>query len=155
MTNRERTVRLQFPTGLPRLFVSQAILGAASRLERADCQQVLEDFVAEDGGSLRDALGDAAQGDAARFLSGLWFVDGTDTRECLTRWSAAYTTPGSHVIYVCGSRFADTSASLQGEAGQMVIIHEMLHALGLGENPPSSAEITQQVTRRCGGPKAS
>jgi hypothetical protein len=30
-----------------------------------------------------------------------------------------------------------------------LIIHEMLHTLGLGENPPSSREITQRVTERC------
>jgi len=29
------------------------------------------------------------------------------------------------------------------------IIHEMLHTLGLGENPPSSREITQRVNERC------
>jgi len=31
-----------------------------------------------------------------------------------------------------------------------VVIHEMLHALGLGENPPTSEEITRQVVKRCG-----
>jgi hypothetical protein len=30
-----------------------------------------------------------------------------------------------------------------------VIIHEMLHSLGLGENPPSSKEITLRVMQRC------
>jgi hypothetical protein len=30
-----------------------------------------------------------------------------------------------------------------------LIIHESLHTLGLGENPPSSSEITQHVERRC------
>ena len=29
------------------------------------------------------------------------------------------------------------------------VIHEMLHTLGLGENPPSSREITQRVNERC------
>jgi hypothetical protein len=31
-----------------------------------------------------------------------------------------------------------------------MIIHEELHSLGLGENPPDSKEITQQVIARCG-----
>jgi hypothetical protein len=31
-----------------------------------------------------------------------------------------------------------------------MIIHEILHSLGLGENPPSSDEITKQVAARCG-----
>ena len=29
------------------------------------------------------------------------------------------------------------------------LIHEALHTLGLGENPPSSTEITERVLRRC------
>ena len=31
-----------------------------------------------------------------------------------------------------------------------VLIHEMLHSLGLGEGPPSSLEITRGVLARCG-----
>jgi hypothetical protein len=31
-----------------------------------------------------------------------------------------------------------------------LIIHEELHSLGLGENPPSSQAITAQVIARCG-----
>ena len=31
-----------------------------------------------------------------------------------------------------------------------VVIHEMLHTLGLEENPPTSEEITRQVVKRCG-----
>jgi len=30
------------------------------------------------------------------------------------------------------------------------MIHEALHTLGLGENPPTSAEITERVLARCG-----
>jgi hypothetical protein len=30
-----------------------------------------------------------------------------------------------------------------------IVIHESLHALGLGENPPSSRDITNRVERRC------
>jgi hypothetical protein len=32
---------------------------------------------------------------------------------------------------------------------EVYVIHEMLHTLGLGENPPSSQEITQAVVKRC------
>ncbi len=32
-----------------------------------------------------------------------------------------------------------------------MIIHESLHSLGLGENPPRSQDITSRVTERCGG----
>ena len=30
-----------------------------------------------------------------------------------------------------------------------LIIHELLHSLGLGENPPTSSQISSQVMRRC------
>jgi hypothetical protein len=42
-------------------------------------------------------------------------------------------------------------ARQDGVTVELVLIHELLHSLGLGENPPSSAEITRQVTKRCGG----
>jgi hypothetical protein len=32
---------------------------------------------------------------------------------------------------------------------EVYVIHEMLHTLGLGENPPRSQQITQAVKRRC------
>jgi hypothetical protein len=32
---------------------------------------------------------------------------------------------------------------------QAIVIHEALHTLGLGENPPSSAEITARVLASC------
>jgi hypothetical protein len=34
---------------------------------------------------------------------------------------------------------------------EILIIHEVLHTLGLGENPPPSADITARVMARCGG----
>ena len=32
---------------------------------------------------------------------------------------------------------------------EAMIIHELLHTLGLGENPPTSIEITRRVESRC------
>ena len=34
---------------------------------------------------------------------------------------------------------------------EIIVIHEFLHALGLGESPPSSQAITEQVAVRCDG----
>jgi hypothetical protein len=39
-----------------------------------------------------------------------------------------------------------------GEYLVLVPIHEVLHTLGLGENPPSSGEITRTVRRFCREP---
>jgi len=32
---------------------------------------------------------------------------------------------------------------------ESLVIHEVLHTLGLGENPPASVEITRRVEARC------
>jgi hypothetical protein len=63
--------------------------------------------------------------------------------------TTAFTTPGSHVIHVCSARFADRFAAKTRD-GELLIIHELLHAVGLGENPPSSSEITAVVRDRYG-----
>jgi hypothetical protein len=46
---------------------------------------------------------------------------------------------------VCGPAFRELSRVHRENA----LIHEMLHTLGLGENPPSSPEITKRVNERC------
>jgi len=49
-------------------------------------------------------------------------------------------------VFVCGTSFQTLARGARANA----LIHEMLHTLGLRENPPSSAEITRRVTERCG-----
>jgi hypothetical protein len=63
--------------------------------------------------------------------------------------------PGLPTVFVCpagsatpGSRFAGVQARNPNLADYMVI-HEMLHTLGLGENPPTSLQITERVIERC------
>jgi hypothetical protein len=58
-------------------------------------------------------------------------------------------------VHVCptgvnalNSRFAKVQAETPSVA-EFMIIHEMLHTLCLGENPPTSFEITEQVMKRC------
>jgi hypothetical protein len=46
------------------------------------------------------------------------------------------------------SRFAKVQLE-RPSISEFMIIHEMLHRLGLSENPPTSFEITEQVSRRC------
>jgi hypothetical protein len=49
-------------------------------------------------------------------------------------------------VFVCIAPFAEQRPGIR----ENTLIHEMLHSLGLGENPPSSGEINGQVMRRCG-----
>ena len=60
----------------------------------------------------------------------------------------ALTTPGSRVVRVCGRRFWEAQAR-NPERAELVVLHEALHTLGLGENPPDSLEITRRVGARC------
>ena len=58
----------------------------------------------------------------------------------------AYTSPGQRVVYVCGSKFVHPLFRLDQRLAELLIIHELLHSLGLGENPPTPGQITKQVT---------
>jgi hypothetical protein len=42
------------------------------------------------------------------------------------------------------------AAARNASRAEIAVIHEALHTLGLGENPPDSREITRLVTERCG-----
>ena len=50
--------------------------------------------------------------------------------------------------YVNDHRFM--GSVLVAKGGEILLIHELLHSLGLGENPPTSAQITNTVMARCG-----
>ena len=69
-------------------------------------------------------------------------------RACAEPSNVFFTAPGSRVVYVCEERIARLQASDPRLAAALVL-HEMLHSLGLGENPPSPAQITARVLSRC------
>ena len=48
----------------------------------------------------------------------------------------------------CESARAASRGAWRG-ALEATLIHEALHTLGLGENPPTSREITSRVVSRC------
>ena len=74
-------------------------------------------------------------------------MDGSSQAPCRTGRTALVATPGVRRIFVCRT-FAEVQLRQPGVAESMVI-HEILHTLGLGENPPTSIEITQRVEARC------
>ena len=131
--------------------VRRAVLGAARRLERPDCRRLLTDFTDQSGRSLGEIV-DASGMTASRYLlEALWFVDGSDAPQCRSGdATVAFTAIGSRAIHVCGPQFVQLS-SRQSKRAEILVIHELLHALGLGENPPPGDEVTGQVMRRCGG----
>jgi hypothetical protein len=61
----------------------------------------------------------------------------------------AWTSPGSRAVLVCSRQFATWQRANVGYTAN-IVIHEALHTLGLGERPPTPAQITARVTERCG-----
>jgi len=129
-----------------RFAVARALGGALQRLDRPECQALLDEFADAAGAPLRVSL-EATGLSAPEYLKRVFFYDGSP-RLCGTS-GLAVTTPGSRAVFVCGSRFVREMSSNRRHA-EATILHEMLHSLGLGENPPSSDHIHTRVLARCG-----
>ena len=140
-----RAIRLDDPRD--EYAVRRAILGAMSRLDDGRCRAVFSDFSDASGRRLQDVL-DAAQETAQARLQHLLFYDGSRQEGCRPPSPIAFTAPGSRVIFVCGREFR-AAAERNLAVADAVIIHELLHSLGLGENPPTPKEITDAVLARC------
>lgn len=120
---------------------------AAQKLQDPECQRLLTDFKDGEGRPLQENLEKWGVG-PAEYLEMIPFLDGSS--QALCRWGKVdfVTSPGVPRVFVCGP-FAATQLREPGTA-EAEVIHEMLHTLGLGENPPTSAEITSRVKGRCG-----
>jgi hypothetical protein len=128
--------------------LTEAAREAERKLATPACQLVFSDFRSLDGHWLAEVLRERGQ-DAATYFRGLVYYDGYGRESCATREILATTSPGSRAVYLCSSQFVEKARRDPGLAAAL-LIHEELHALGLGENPPSSKEITQRVIQRCG-----
>lgn len=140
-----------FSSPAAKFWIEQAVAGAIRRLDEPECQQVFADFTDGSGRSLADNL--SALGVSARqyLLTWVWFVEASHEPQCSEKYGrTAYTTPGSRVIFICGTRLVKPTSTAGSAERDVVVIHELLHSLGLGENPPTSRQITKQVTARCG-----
>jgi hypothetical protein len=128
--------------------VEHSLVGAARRLSDARCQSVLAEFKDAAGRTLAEKL-EATGRTPQEYLGSLLFYDGSNERRCGVRGTLAVTAmPGSRVVFICGDAFL-RAAFLDQQLAEVTIIHETLHTLGLGENPPTSREITSRVMSRC------
>lgn len=84
---------------------------------------------------------------ADEYLAMLPLLDGSSRPLCDGGQSYLLTSAGTPRIVVCRA-FLDV-VYRQRAMAEVYLIHEMLHTLGLGENPPTSQEITRQVVKRC------
>ena len=124
----------------------RAVHGAARRLGDPACARVLTDFRDRHGNPLRDRL-QQQDADAAGYVRRVFFYDGSGEAPCRRPGVYAFTAPGSRVVRACPS--LGWLASTEGERAEAVVIHEVLHTLGLGDDRPSSEQITAAVERRC------
>ncbi|HEX9687795.1 MAG TPA: hypothetical protein VGB47_01835 [Thermoanaerobaculia bacterium] len=128
--------------------VSRAVRDARAKLSEAGCSLVFGDFRDARGRTLQENL-DSSGRTGAAYLEWLTFYDGFGKTRCEERGTLASTSPGSRVVYICSPQFMERQRRDPGLTAAL-IIHEELHSLGLGENPPSSQAITAQVIARCG-----
>ena len=124
--------------------LKSARLGARERLGRPECQAVLTDFRAVTGQRLDEVLR-ASGRTAQEQLDVLELESGLGRHACDRGVTMAFTRIRSSVVSICLRPFT----LLRREEQEAVLIHEMLHSLGLGENPPESVAITARVIERC------
>jgi hypothetical protein len=139
------TASIQSPT--TRFAVERAARGARDRLERPECRRVLSDFRDASGRTLEENLELIGETPSAR-LARITFVETLDRRRCASPGVLAVGSVGGLQVFVCSPQFwhayRDDPAHVE-----VIVIHEMMHTLGLAENPPTSAEINAQVRKRC------
>ena len=129
------------------LSVRYALSRATRRLATPKCQRIFQEFRDGAGRPLQERLDAEAQTGEAN-LASLLLYDGWAQQRCRTKRTLALAVPGSRVILVCTPQFVDL-AERNPRIAAAILIHEQLHALGLGENPPTSAEITERVMTQC------
>ncbi len=133
-----------------RAAVARALADAVSRLDSAECARIFGDFQDASGRPLSTNL-TGLRLTARSYLEGVRFADGGHAPVCGDENVFAFTHPGADTIYLCGTRFASLERT-NPPLGAALLVHEELHTLGLGENPPLSREITTRVLAACRGP---
>src|SRR5262245_10222486 len=128
--------------------VRDAALAASRRLATAECQQVLSDFEGYARGRLQATLRER-QATPESYMQQIVFYDGSRNERCDLEGVLAFTAPGNFVVFVCSAELKAQARRGNQRLIEATLIHEMLHSLGLGEDPPSSQEITHRVLARC------
>jgi hypothetical protein len=129
-----------------RMAVLSSLTAASEWLAKPGCQSLAVEF--RDGRDLPLANRLAELGtDWNTYMSWILFRNGSGRVQCDAQ-TLAYTTPGGRVVFVCERQF-ERAWNLDPRRATAIIIHEVLHTLGLQENPPSSDEITSRVLARC------
>src|SRR5262245_2847839 len=128
--------------------VQTALTGAQKRLAHPACAGLLNEFQASDGAPLAERVTGLSL-TPPEYLGTLWFTDADNLKRChAIGGPIAFTAPGHTVVFVCAEHFIRMYERNAAYA-EVLLIHEMLHAAGLGENPPTSDHISQVAMARC------
>ncbi len=138
-------------TGWDAKAVDRARTGALKRLESDECRKVFTEFTDAQGRTLQQSL-EEWTASPAEYVGLIPFVDGSSQPLCRNTKTALVASPGVRRVFVCKA-FADFQLK-QPRVAESMVIHEVLHTLGLSESPmakgaPTSIEITQRVEARC------
>jgi hypothetical protein len=124
-----------------------ALRGASKRLAKPACQTVLSEFRDGRGLPLTEKLRELGTSPQA-YLRLVVFFDGRGSPQCAKPGVLAFTSRNSRVVYLCGRDF-ERAARRDPRETQITLIHELLHTLGLGENPPTPRDISFRVLQHC------
>jgi hypothetical protein len=139
---------VHIPDPVARRATIAALEAASARFGDAECRKVLTDFEDREGRALAERVS-ALGVDIQPYIAMVTIMDDSRQRLCASGVVAS-TGPGSRVVRVCVDELKRIWREEPAEYLVAVLIHEILHTLGLGENPPSSREITARVQARCG-----
>ena len=126
---------------------TRALEGASRWLARPKCQTLFLEFKDERNLTLTAKLRELDT-DPEGYLRMVLFLDGAQSATCRRHGVLAFTAQGSRVVYLCGRDFERAWRRDVAEV-QATVIHELLHSLGLGENPPSPRAITHRIQQLC------
>jgi hypothetical protein len=125
----------------------RSLTGAYEWLAKPACRSIFSEFEDGRGLPLTDRLEELSVTPDG-YLQLVVFLDGERKPACKRHGVLAFTEPGSRVVYLCGRDFERAARRNPSEA-RMTIIHELLHSLGLRENPPSPRSINYRIQQSC------
>jgi hypothetical protein len=141
-----RWPRVHVPDPVANYAMGEVLDRASALLAEPGCGSVLTDFHDQHGRPLTDHLV-TLDVDIRTYVTLIVFIDDSRHPHCASG-AVAFTEPGGRVVRLCVDRLKEAWAR-DRTFTLAVVIHELLHTLGLGENPPSSSEITKRVLARC------
>lgn len=139
-------LRHEIHTAMARFALERAVQAAVERLETPDCRMVLSEFRDASGRTIQEKL-DLLGETPRSFLARITFREGRDSR-CTNAGILAYTSIEGREVFICPRQFWQVYRTNPSYV-EALLIHEIMHTLGLGENPPSSLEINERVRKRC------